>query len=81
MYLDCANLQMVKEMCPLFVSFDILPKRAEILKETLLIEQICHWGGHSLCITLYSAVEVQCNEQVMFWLLQTNPYQDFIQSL
>ena len=33
MYLDCVNLQMVKEMSTLFVSFDILPKRAEILRK------------------------------------------------
>ena len=45
MYLDCANLQMVKEMSPLFVSFDILQKKGKNIEENLLIEQICHWGA------------------------------------
>ena len=45
MYLDCANLQTVKEMSPLFVSFDILQKKGKNIEENLLIEQICHWGA------------------------------------
>ena len=44
MYLDCANLQTVKEMSPLFVSFDILPKRAEILKKTCLLNKFVTGG-------------------------------------
>ena len=45
MYLDCDNPQMVKEMFPLFVSFNILPKKGRNIEENLLIEQICHWGS------------------------------------
>ena len=45
MYLDCANLQTVKEMSPLFAFFDILQKKGKNIEENLLIEQICHWGS------------------------------------
>ena len=45
MYLVCANFQMVKEMSPLFVSFNILPKKGRNIEENLLIEQTCHWGS------------------------------------
>jgi hypothetical protein len=44
MYLDCANLQMVKKMFPLFVSFDILPKRVEMLKKTCLLNKFVIGG-------------------------------------
>ena len=44
MYLDFANVQLVKEMSPLFFFFDILPKRAEILKKTCLLNKVVIGG-------------------------------------
>ena len=44
MYLNGANLQMVKEMSPLFVSYDIFPKRAEILKKNCLLNKFITGG-------------------------------------
>jgi len=45
MNLDSANPQMVKEMSLLFVSFNILPKRAEILNKTYLLNKFITGGG------------------------------------